>query len=167
MACGTVCHTAHEAQFCATAISQKAYSMARANSLRLPGFPKFERVVRELSNKKDLETPQYEVSVPLGNGCLAIKEALIEYWGKEENLFAAEMASVVKEHNAKYNPKGIKRGAAGSSSRSGGDDANPAKRAKVETSVKSVDHEAAIADKYLGSVSSSISMWCFSTPQVA
>ena len=126
--------------------------MARANSLRLPGFPKFESVVKELSNKKELETPQYEVSVPLGNGCLAIKEALIEYWSKEENLFSTEMASVVKDHNAKYNPKGIKRGSTATSSRSNGADEHPAKKAKVETSVKSVDHEASIADKYLGFV---------------
>ena len=148
VACGTACHTQHEAQFCSTAISQKAYSMARAGSLRLPGFPNFESVVEEMNNAKEVVTPQYEVTVPLGNGCLAIKESLIEYWSKDEHLFGNELADVLKEHNRKYNPKGIKRGATSSAGESA-ENAPAAKRVKVEASVKGVDQEAHITEKHL------------------
>ena len=152
IACGTACHTAHEAQFCSTAISQKAYSMARSGSLNLPGFPKFETVVQEMSSAKELMHPDYEVCVPLANGCLAIRESLVEYWSKEENFFAAELVEVIKNHNRKYNPKGIKRGS--TSSNTGGDnggaDCRRSKRVKVQTPIKPLDHEATVTDKCLG-----------------
>ena len=152
IACGTACHTAHEAQFCSTAISQKAYSMARSGSLKLPGFPRFETVVQELSSAKDLVNPDYEVCAPLANGCLAIRESLVEYWSKEENLFAAELLEVIKEHNRKYNPKGIKRGSTTNTGGSGNDsaDCQRAKRAKVQAPIKSLDHETHLTDKCLG-----------------
>ena len=61
--------------------------MARANTLKLPGFPKFDSVGQEISNQKEIEAPQYEVCVGLANGLLAVKENLIEYWSKDDNLF--------------------------------------------------------------------------------
>lgn len=150
MACGTACHTVHEASFCASSIAQKIYSMARASSLKLPGFPKFESVVQELNNMREIAPPQYEVTVALGNGGLAIKENLLEYWLKEEHLFATEMAHALKEHNKKYNPKGIKRGAPEVANGEAQQD-QAAKKIKVEASIKGLDHEATMEDKFLGS----------------
>ena len=137
----------HEASFAASCIAQKTYSMARANTLKLPGFPKFDRVVQEISNQKEIEAPQYEVCVGLANGLLAVKENLIEYWSKDDNLFSTEMAALVKAHNKKYNPKGVKRG---SSQPAATQEGQPAKKVKVEDSVKPWEKESEMQDKSLG-----------------
>ena len=147
VACATACHSAHEASFAASCIAQKTYSMARANTLKLPGFPKFDSVVQEISNQKEIEAPQYEVCVGLANGLLAVKENLIEYWSKDDNLFSTEMAALVKAHNKKYNPKGVKRG---SSQPAATQECQPAKKVKVEASVKPLEKESEMQDKSLG-----------------
>lgn len=121
--------------------------MARANTLKLPGFPKFDSVVQEISNQKEIEAPQYEVCVGLANGLLAVKENLIEYWSKDDNLFSTEMAALVKAHNKKYNPKGVKRG---SSQPAATQECQPAKKVKVEASVKPLEKESEMQDKSLG-----------------
>ena len=149
VACGTACHTAHESQYCATSVAQKAYSMARAGSLKIPGFPQFESVVQEMKLTKEIAAPQYEVTVALSNGTLAIKENLVEYWSKEEHLFSVEMARLLVEHNKKYNPHGVKRGASTSPSAQT-EEGGPAKKPKIEASVKPVEHEAQMSDKCFG-----------------
>ena len=121
--------------------------MARASTLKLPGFPKFDSVVQEISNQKEIEAPQYEVCVGLANGGLAVKENLIEYWSKEDNLFSTDMAALVKTHNKKYNPKGVKRG---SSKTAATEEGQPTKKFKVEASVKPMEKESEIGDKSLG-----------------
>lgn len=108
-ACSTACHTTHEASYCAAAIGQKAYSMCRSGSLKLPGFPEFEQVVNELKQKANsVPTPEFQVCLPVP-GALAIKQNLVDYW-LGNDMFAVEMTSLVEAHNKKYNPQGIKRG---------------------------------------------------------
>lgn len=84
--------------------------MCRAGSLKIPGFPQFETVVSDLKkNNAELPVPEYEVRVAVPNGC-AIKQNLVDYWLASEH-YQAEMAEVLKDHNAKWNPHGVKRGA--------------------------------------------------------
>ena len=83
--------------------------MCRAGSLKLPGFPEFEQVINDLKkNNTDLAPPDFQVCVPVPNG-VAIKQNLIDYWSGQE-LFQVEMLDLLKKHNEKYNPHGIKRG---------------------------------------------------------
>lgn len=107
--CSTACHSQHETSYCVSAIGEKAYSMCRAGSLKLPGFPEFEQVINDLKkNNTDLAPPDFQVCVPVPNG-VAIKQNLIDYWSGQE-LFQVEMLDLLKKHNEKYNPHGIKRG---------------------------------------------------------
>lgn len=85
----------------------------------------------------------------LANGGLAVRENLIEYWSKDEHLFNAEAAHLLKEHNKKYNPKGIKRGVSEQGAAAGTTGEQPLKKVKVEASVKTVDHESQMGDKCL------------------
>lgn len=122
--------------------------MARSSALQLPGFPKFDSVVQEMNNTKEITPPDYEVCVALANGGLAVRENLIEYWSKDEHLFNAEAGHLLKEHNKKYNPKGIKRGVSEQGA-AGTTGEQPLKKVKVEASVKTVDHESQMGDKCL------------------
>ena len=123
--------------------------MARSSALQLPGFPKFDSVVQEMNNTKEITPPDYEVCVALANGGLAVRENLIEYWSKDEHLFNAEAAHLLKEHNKKYNPKGIKRGVSEQGAAAGTTGEQPLKKVKVEASVKTADHESQMGDKCL------------------
>ncbi len=77
--------------------------------MKLPGFPHFEKMVGELkSASNESPHPSYEVCVPVPNG-LAIKQNLVDYWAGLE-LFSIDIQEVVKRHNEKYNPHGVKRG---------------------------------------------------------
>ena len=83
--------------------------MARGGSLRLPGFPEFEQVVSELKqSSNDIPSPDFQVCIPVPNG-LVIKQNLVDYWASCD-MFSNEIASLVAEHNKKYNPQGLKRG---------------------------------------------------------
>ena len=123
--------------------------MARSSALQLPGFPKFDSGVQEMNNTKEITPPDYEVCVALANGGLAVRENLIEYWSKDEHLFNAEAAHLLKEHNKKYNPKGIKRGVSEQGAAAGTTGEQPLKKVKVEASVKTADHESQMGDKCL------------------
>ena len=90
---------------------RRHYSLARSGTLKLPGFPCFETMVADLKkNAHDVPAPTFEVCVPVPNG-LAVKQNLVDYWGGIES-YQLEVGELVKKHNAKYNPHGIKRGAA-------------------------------------------------------
>ena len=83
--------------------------MCRQGSLKLPGFPEFESVVTDLKkNNTDIPPPEFTVCIPVPNG-LAIRQNLIDHW-MDNDQFQVEMADVLKEHNEKYNPHGVKRG---------------------------------------------------------
>lgn len=108
-ACSTTCHSSGDATYCTSAIGQKAYSMCRSGSLKLPGFPEFEHVVNDLkANTTDLPTPDFQVCLPVPNG-IAIKQNLVDYW-MANDMFQVEMTDLLEKHNAKYNPHGTKRG---------------------------------------------------------
>lgn len=110
-ACATACHSPSDAAFCTSVVSQKAYSLARSGTLKLPGFPCFETMVADLKrNAHDVPAPTFEVCLPVPNG-LAVKQNLVDYWNGIES-YQLEVGELVKKHNAKYNPHGIKRGAA-------------------------------------------------------
>ena len=84
--------------------------MARAGSLRLPGFPEFEQVVSELKqSSSDIPCPDFQVCIPVPNNGLVIKQNLVDYWAACD-MFSNEIASLVADHNKKYNPQGLKRG---------------------------------------------------------
>eukprot|EP00435_Cladocopium_sp_Y103_P022359 s514_g5.t1 len=84
--------------------------LPRAGTLKLPGFPEFEQVIADLKkNNTDLAPPDFQVCVPVPNG-VAIKQNLIDYWSGQE-LFQVEMQDLLQNHNVKYNPHGVKRGA--------------------------------------------------------
>ena len=109
-ACSTACHSGHETSFCASVIGEKVYSMCRSGSLRLPGFPEFETVVNDLkTNGNEVAAPDFQVCIPVPNG-VAIKQNLVDYWTACD-LFQVEVEDLVKKHNEKYNPHGVKRGA--------------------------------------------------------
>ena len=109
-ACSTACHSTSETAYCASIIGQKAYSMCRSGSLKLPGFPNFESVVSELkTSTAESPTPAFEVCIPVPNG-LAIKQNLVDYWSGMD-AYQLQVADMVKAHNQKYNPHGTKRGA--------------------------------------------------------
>eukprot|EP00435_Cladocopium_sp_Y103_P070852 s13_g36.t1 len=148
-ACATACHSASDAAFCASVVSQKAYSLARSGSLKLPGFPAFETMVADLKkNTSEVPVPAFEVCVPVPNG-LAVKQNLVDYWNGIEN-FQLEVNDLVKKHNAKYNPHGIKRGAAEISQSEGDGNAvadGECKKIRIETTMKLAEHEPAIQDK--------------------
>lgn len=148
-ACGTACHTSFETKFCASVVAQKVYSMARSGDLKLPGFPNFEAVMKELNQKQEIAAPDYEVTVGLPNGTLIIKQNLIDYWLKTE-LFAETMKEVLNAHNAKYNPHGVKRGADAMQDESGAKEGAPEKKMRLETSVKVADQEAKFGETLLG-----------------
>ena len=149
-ACSTACFAPHETGFCATAIAQKAYSLARGGSLKLPGFPSFDSVVNDLKESKEIQPPSYEVCVPLGNGGLAIKANLIEHWEKND-VFQVEAQALIEKHNKKYNPQGIKRGLE-ENAQAGSSSEPAAKRVRLETVVKMADLESKIANKKLYNV---------------
>ena len=114
-ACSTACHSGHETSFCASVIGEKVYSMCRSGSLRLPGFPEFESVVNDLkTNGNEVAPPDFQVCIPVPNG-LAIKQNLVDYWTACD-LFQMDIEDLVKKHNEKYNPHGVKRGAVQESS---------------------------------------------------
>ena len=101
-----------------------------------------------MQQKKEVNVPEYEVTVSIGNGHLAIKQNLIDYWLKCE-YFKDDIMLVVKEHNEKYNPQGIKRGC--DAIKVEGEEAaeaQPAKRIRIESSVK-LTEEANFGDKPL------------------
>ena len=84
--------------------------MCRSGSLRLPGFPEFEAVVNDLkTNGNEVAVPDFQVCIPVPNG-LAIKQNLVDYWTSCD-LFHVDMSDLLKKHNEKYNPHGVKRGA--------------------------------------------------------
>ena len=148
-ACGTACHTHHETNFVASTVAQKVYSMARNKALKLPGFPDFGKAVKEISEMKEIAQPSYEVTVPLGNGVLAVKQNLIEYWEKCEG-FEAESADLIKNHNDKYNPHGVKRGADQVGAGEGSEESEPvAKKPKVAAESVGTEKEGNIAEKLL------------------
>ena len=109
-ACSTACHSHADTAYCASVVGQKAYSMCRSASLKLPGFPCFETVVADLKKSaNDAALPDYQVCVAVPNG-LAIKQNLVDYWSGIDT-FQLQVADLVEAHNKKYNPHGIKRGA--------------------------------------------------------
>lgn len=82
--------------------------------MKLPGFPDFEKMVGELKNaSNEGPQPSFEVCVPVPNG-LAIKQNLVNYWSGMDQ-FSVDIQEVVKSHNEKYNPHGVKRGASDNS----------------------------------------------------
>ena len=108
-AASTACHSSAEAAYCASAIGQKAYSMARSGSLSLPGFPDFEQVVAELKQTaNEVASPDFAVCIAAPNA-LAVRQSLVDYWAGQE-MFSVDMAALLEKHNKKYNPTGIKRG---------------------------------------------------------
>eukprot|EP00438_Fugacium_kawagutii_P015340 Skav217456 [mRNA] locus=scaffold1289:122745:123968:- [translate_table: standard] len=121
--------------------------MARSSSLAMPGFPDFEKVVSELkSSATETATPDFEVCVPVPNG-LAIKQSLVEYWSSMD-MFSTDMASLLEQHNKKYNTHGIKRGHAEVENSNGDNKVEvSSKKLRVDQSVKLAEHEATIADK--------------------
>lgn len=83
--------------------------MCRSNQIKLPGFPEFEQVVADLrKSNSEVPPPEFQVCLPVPNG-LAIRENLVEQWTSCD-LVEVEMKELLKKHNDKYNPHGIKRG---------------------------------------------------------
>ena len=120
-ACSTACHSHTDTAYCASVVGQKAYSMCRSGSLKLPGFPCFESVVQDLKNSaNEVAMPDFQVCVAVPNG-LAIKQNLVDYWSGIDT-FQLQVADLVEAHNKKYNPHGIKRGASDAAPSGGSSD---------------------------------------------
>ena len=134
MACATIAHSAAESSFCATTVANKCFDLCRAKRLVLPGFPDFQKTVGELKTATAPPQPEYSVTVGLGDA-LIIKEALIDQWmGKPD--YKSEMEKLLKQHNDKYNQRGLKRG----SEVSGGSQSDrPSKRICVEGDPLGID----------------------------
>ena len=151
-ACGTACHTVHETSFVSSLVAQKVYAMARAGELRLPAFPNFSNVISELSAKQELPAPNYEVCVGLANGTLVLKQNLVSYWSKC-SVHGDDFQALLKAHNEKYNPRGVKRGGPGNEHDDDGAEGSvqaTRKKLKVESSVKAKDQEEKFDEPCLG-----------------
>ena len=107
MAVASVGHSIGSTNFCAGTVSQKVYDLARAGTLKLPGFPDFGAAVAELKTHAPPPQPPYSVTLPVGDAWI-VKEALIEQW-LEKADFASDMKELLVSHNKEFNPKGIKR----------------------------------------------------------
>ncbi|CAK8991868.1 Uncharacterized protein SCF082_LOCUS2843, partial [Durusdinium trenchii] len=111
-AAGTICHSLYETKFVGEMTSNKIFSLARENKLKIPGFPNFMSVIKDLKKSNQSNTqPQYTVCTPLADGGLVIKSALIDLWTIKNDGFQDEAEALIKDHNARYNPRGVKRGA--------------------------------------------------------
>eukprot|EP00435_Cladocopium_sp_Y103_P053758 s494_g17.t1 len=129
-ACSTACHSQTDTSYCASVVGQKAYSMCRSGSLKLPGFPSFESVVADLKKSaNEADSPDFQVCVAVPNG-LAIKQNLVDYWSGIDT-FQLQVADLVEAHNKKYNPHGIKRGASDVAPAEGSSDWDMLKRTDV------------------------------------
>ena len=134
IACATVAHTKSETSFCTALIANKVFDLSRAQRLSIPGFPDFKKTVQELKTTAQPPHPDYSVTIPVADS-LVIKEALIDHWTTKPD-FKADIEKAVKEHNAVYNKRGLKRG----SDASGGDQATrPTKKLCIEADPISVD----------------------------
>ncbi|CAK9033935.1 unnamed protein product [Durusdinium trenchii] len=143
-ACSTACHSPNETSYCTSTIGEKLYGMCRSNQIKLPGFPEFEQVVADLrKSNSEVPPPEFQVCLPVPNG-LAIRENLVEQWTSCD-LVEVEMKELLKKHNDKYNPHGIKRGSSDQGTTE--DPAPDAKRLRIDSSVKMAEHEAQIANK--------------------
>lgn len=97
--------------FCANLVAQKAFGLARSDNLKIPGFPKFEDTIKELKSQAVTQLPQYDVCVGLADGVLVVKEAVRQMWLAKAD-FSAEATQLFQQHDAEFNPKHIRRGAA-------------------------------------------------------
>ena len=88
---GTICHTSHETSFVGEVIANKIFSSARDGALKIPGFPDFLTLVKDLKNRNvSTSAPQYNVCTPLPDGTLVVKSALIQLWTEKNESFRDE-----------------------------------------------------------------------------
>ena len=93
-AAGTICHSLYETKFVGEMTSNKIFSLARENKLKIPGFPNFMSVIKDLKKSNQSNTqPQYTVCTPLADGGLVIKSALIDLWTIKNDGFQDEAAT--------------------------------------------------------------------------
>ncbi|CAK9088334.1 Uncharacterized protein SCF082_LOCUS41712 [Durusdinium trenchii] len=144
-AAATICHSDCEAAFVTEGTSNRVFSAARGGQLKLAGFPNFKSVVSELQKKhsKKMASPEYSVCTPLQDGTLVVKQALIDLWTTKHPLFAGE--DLIKAHNAKYNPRGVKRG--GASDEQAAETNQPAAKRICLEKTMALSDESSIADK--------------------
>ena len=96
-AVGTVCHYVHETSFVAEITSNRIFSLAREGKLKVAGFPNFKSVIEDLKRSATVSsTPEYAICTPLADGCLVIKQALIDLWTVKNDGFKDEAAPLLK-----------------------------------------------------------------------
>ena len=96
-AVGTVCHYAHETSFVAEITSNRIFSLAREGKLKVAGFPNFKSVIEDLQRSSTASsTPESSICTPLTDGCLVIKQALIDLWTLKNEGFKDEAAPSLK-----------------------------------------------------------------------
>ena len=126
--------------------------MAREGKLRIGAFPDFRTAVDELKMAgANMKPPEFECCVPLGDGSLVVKQALIDLWTVKNKEFTLDAEAVLQEHNKRWNTKGVKRGAETQDPNGGYDETSPpAKRIRVDNMAMVTEQETHMEDKCLG-----------------
>ena len=77
--------------------SNRIFSLAREGKLKVAGFPNFKSVIEDLKRSANVSsTPEYAICTPLADGCLVIKQALIDFWTMKNDGFKDEAAPLLK-----------------------------------------------------------------------
>eukprot|EP00435_Cladocopium_sp_Y103_P023533 s3324_g5.t1 len=146
MACATICHTKSEANFVSGILSTKLMSMARAGDYKIQGFPDFRGALGQLQAFQRAPAPEYDVCVPV-SGALIIKQSLIEFWTKKHASFEDQMLQLIQDHNAEFNPKGLKRGAEDIAEQEEENPEPAAKRLRLSTTTTLADLDSQCKDR--------------------
>ena len=82
--CGTVCHSYDLHKQTMNSISRHVHGSARAGTLEIPGFPKFDTIVNALNAQCMAPTVVLAVTTLLPCGALVINDALVAKWSNNE-----------------------------------------------------------------------------------
>lgn len=111
MAVATVTHTEAETQFVSGLVAQKIFGMARKGSLKLPGWPDFNKAVATLQQP----SAAFE-------GALVIKQCLLDLYMTKHPEFRDVTEKALEEHNAEFNENGLTAGGEEEQVQNGGTD---------------------------------------------
>ena len=123
VAVATVTHTEAETQFVSGLVAQKIFGMARKGSLKLPGWPDFNKAVATLQQPSAaFEGAHYEVCQALADGTLVIKQCLLDLYMTKHPEFRDVTEKALEEHNAEFNENGLTAGGEEEQVQNGGTD---------------------------------------------
>ena len=123
VAVATVTHTESETQFVSGLVAQKIFGMARKGSLKLPGWPDFNKAVASLQQPSSaFDDARYEVCQALADGTLIVKQCLIELYTSKHPEFRDVTEVALAKHNDEFNVNGLTAGGEDESVQNGGSD---------------------------------------------